>query len=165
MINDFFNILLPQFCLVIFIILQLILSIFVSPKNYKYSRLISAVGIVLSIVLLSMVQVEPQYFGLNNTVMSDTYTQLFHFVILLCGFFIVLITRNLISTIKTNAFSFNALLLTAILGAMSTVSSNDFLTLFISIELISFPTYFLISSTKGYYSKEASFKYLITSAI
>ena len=48
---------------------------------------------------------------------------------------------------------------------MNVVSANDFLTLFISLELLSFPTYFLIASQKGYYSKEASFKYLITSAI
>ena len=48
---------------------------------------------------------------------------------------------------------------------MCIVSSNDFLTLFISIELLAFPTYFLIATSKGYHSKEASFKYLITSAV
>ena len=54
---------------------------------------------------------------------------------------------------------------TAVFGAMNIVSANDFLTLFISIELLAFPLYFLIASAKGYYSKEASFKYLITNAV
>lgn len=165
MINDFFNVLLPQGCLGLFIIVQIFLSMFLSPRHYKLSRLISLVGISLSIVLLSTVQVEPQYFGFRNSIMSDSYTLLFHFIILLCGFFVVLLTGNLIKKLKQHAFSINSLLLTAILGGMSIVSSNDLLTLLVSIELLSFPTYFLIASTKGYESKEASFKYLITSAV
>ena len=97
MLNDIFNILLPQFSLVVFIILQLVLSLFVSPIFYKYARLISIIGIVSAIVLLSTVQTEPQYFGFNNTIMSDSYTLLFQFLILLCGFFIALLSKNQIN--------------------------------------------------------------------
>lgn len=165
MINDFFNILLPQGCLGFFILLQLLLAIFVSPKFYKMSKFISLIGIALSIVLLSTVQIEPQYFGFKNAIMSDTYTLIFHFIILSCGFLSVFLTQNLIKSIKQNAFTLQAILLTGILGATCVVSANDFLTLFISLELLSFPMYFLIASQNGYYSKEASFKYLITSAI
>ena len=165
MINDFFNIFLPQACLGLFILIELVMAMFVSQDKNSWARIISAIGISLSIVLLSTVQIEPQYFGFRNAIMSDSYTLLFHFVILLCGFFVTLLTRNLSNSIKGNAFTFQALLLTAIFGAMNVVSANDFLTLFISLELLSFPTYFLIASTNGYFSKEASFKYLITSAV
>ncbi len=165
MINDLFNILLPQTCLCAFIIIQLLCSMFLSPRYFRYARLLSAIGIALSTVLLSTVQTEPQCFGLKNSIMSDSYTLLFHFAILLCGFFVVLLTRNLIHEQKRNAYTIQALLLTAIFGAMNIVSANDFLTLFVSIELLSFPTYFLIASDKGYYPKEAAFKYLITSAV
>ncbi len=165
MINDLFNILLPQACLGLFIIIQLLCSMFLSPRYFRYARLISAIGIALSTVLLSTVQTEPQYFGFKNAIMSDSYTLLFHFIILLCGFFVVLLTRNLIHKQKQNAYTIQALLLTAIFGAMNIISSNDFLTLLVSVELLSFPTYFLIASDRGYYSKEAAFKYLITSAV
>ena len=165
MINDFFNILLPQACLSLFILIELVMSMFVSKDRYHLARIISAVGVSLSVVLLTTVQIEPQYFGFHNAIMSDSYTLLFHFVILLCGFFVILLTRNFVNSIKEKAFTFQALLLTAILGAMNVVSANDFLTLFISLELLSFPTYFLIASKNGYFSKEASFKYLITSAV
>ena len=165
MIDDFLNILFPQACLAIFILIELVMSMFASKDKYYLARPISAIGLSLSIVLLSTVQAEPQYFGFHNSIMSDNYTLLFHFIILLCGFFVVLLMRNLTETIRDKAFTLQALLLTAIFGAMSTVSANDFLTLFISIELLSFPTYFLIASSKGYFSKEASFKYLITSAV
>lgn len=165
MINDFFNILLPQACLGFFIILQLILGMILSPRYCRFARIISAFAIAISTLLLTTVQTEPQYFGLRNSIMSDSYTLLFHFIILLCGFLVVLLTRNIVNKLKQHAYSFHALLLTAIFGAINIICSNDFLTLFISIELLSFPTYFLIASAKGYRSKEASFKYLITNAV
>ena len=165
MINDIFNILLPQICLGAVIVLLLILSMVLSPRLYKYARIISVIGISASIVLLSTVQTEPQYFGFRNSIMSDSYTLLFDFVILLCGFFVALLTKNLVKTIKRHAYTFYAILLTAILGAINIVSANDFLTLFVSVELLGFSTYFLIAVSKGYHSKEASFKYLITSAV
>ena len=56
MINDFFNILLPQACLGLFILIELVLSIFVSNEKYNWARIISAIGISLSIVLLSTIQ-------------------------------------------------------------------------------------------------------------
>ena len=165
MLKDIFNILLPHMCLGGFIILQLILSVVVSPRFYKYARLVSVLGIVSSIVLLSTVQTEPQYFAFKNSLMSDSYTLLFDFMILLCGFFAALLTRSLVKTIKGNAYTFHAIFLTALFAGMNIVSANDFLTLFVSAELLSFSTYFLIASKKGYYSKEASFKYLLTSAV
>lgn len=165
MLNDIFNILLPQICLGGFIILQLVLSMMLSPKYFRYARLVSVVGISLSIVLLSTVQTEPQYFGLKNSLMSDSYTLLFEFVILVCGFLVALLTRRLVKTIKRYAYTFHAVLLSAIFGAINVVSANDFLTLFISLELLGFSTYFLIAASKGYHSKEASFKYLITQAV
>ena len=165
MINDIFNIMLPQFVLGGFIILLLILSMVLSPRFYRYARLISIIGISSAIVLLSTVQTEPQYFGFRNSIMADSYTLLFNFVILLCGFLTVLLTKNLIKTVKRHAYTVHALLLSAILGAIYVVSANDFLTLLVSAELLGFSTYFLIAISKGYCSKEAAFKYLITSAV
>ena len=154
MINDFFNILLPQACIGFFILLELLMAMFSSPRLYNFARMISLFGVCLSIVLLSTVQIEPQCFGFRNSIMSDCYTLLFHFVILLCGFMSILLTKNLVEKTKQNAFTFQAIILTAILGAMNVVSANDFLTLFISMELLSFPLYFMIAMPKGYYSKD-----------
>lgn len=165
MINDIFNILLPQISLGVSIILMLVLSMMLSPRQYKYARILSLIGIFISIALLTTVQTEPQYFGFKGSIMSDSYTLLFDFIILLCGFFVTLLTKKLVKTIKCHAYTFYAILLTAIMASINIISANDFLTLFISVELLGFSTYFLIAVSKGYYSKEASFKYLITSAV
>ncbi len=165
MINDIFNILLPQIVLGGFILILLILGMVFSPRLYKYARIITAVGISLSVVCLSTVQTEPQYFGFRNSIMSDSYTLLFDFIILCCGFLVTLLSKNLIKRHKRSTYTYFAILLTAIFGAMNVVSANDFLTLLVSLELLGFSTYFLISVSKGYHSKEAGFKYLITSAV
>ena len=81
MINDIFNILLPQICLLLFIALELIFTVFFPKVKPSFARLLSALGISTSIVLLSTVQTEPQYFGLRGAIMSDSYTLFFHFVI------------------------------------------------------------------------------------
>ena len=165
MLNDIFNILLPHIAIGGFIILLLVLGMLLPIRMFKYSRLIAIIGISTAIVLLSTVQIEPQYFGFRNSIMSDSYTLLFNFLILISGFLVTILGRNLIYTIKRNAYTFYAILLSAILGAMNVVCANDFITLFVSMELLGFSTYYLIAAAKGYHSKEASFKYLITSAI
>ncbi len=165
MINDIFNILLPQFVLGGFIILLLVLSMVLSPRLYKYARIITVVGISSAVACLSTVQTDPQYFGFRNSIMSDSYTLLFDFMILCCGFLVALLSKNLVQKHKRSAFTYFAILLTAIFGAMNIVSANDFLTLLVSVELLGFSTYFLLSVSKGYHSKEAAFKYLITSAV
>lgn len=165
MINDIFNILLPHITIGAFIILMLILGMILSPRYYKYARIIAVIGISAAIALLSTTQTEPQYFGFKNSIMSDSYTLLFNFIILVCGFFVTLLTKNLVKTVKRSAYTFYAILLTAIFGGMNIVSANDFLTLLVSVELLGFSSYFLISVSKGYHSKEAAFKYLLTSAV
>ena len=133
MINDIFNIMLPQIALIISIFVLLFMGMVLSTRYYKYSRLVSIIGIFAAILLLTTVQVEPQYFGFKNTIMSDSYTLLFDFIILFCGFLVAILSKRLISSIKRNAYTYHALLISALLGALSVVSANDVLTLCISM--------------------------------
>ena len=50
MINDFFNILLPQTCLALFILIELVMSLIVGKEKQGLARIISIIGIALSIV-------------------------------------------------------------------------------------------------------------------
>ena len=110
MISDIFNILLPQFILGFCILILLILSMVLSPRLYKYARMVAIVGISAAIVFLSTVQTEPQYFGFQNSIMADSYTLLFNFIVLFCGFLVSLLSKNLVRTIKSQAYTFYAVL-------------------------------------------------------
>lgn len=164
-LNNIFHIMLPEMVIIAFIFIQVILSLFLDIKFYKLSKWLTVLGIFLATSLCTKVQIEPLYHGFKNAVISDNYTIFFKGLVLISSFLIVFLTKKTITTRRDNAFQFNALFLTVILGALALISANDFLTLFISMETLGFAMFFLIAFEKGYNSKEATFKYLIISAV
>lgn len=159
------TIMLPEMVILLFIFLQIILSMFLDAKFYKLSKWITLFGLFLAASLCTKVQIEPLYYGFKNSIMSDNFTVFFKVLILVSSFLIVFLTKKTISSRRDNAFQFNVILLTAILGAMTLISANDFLTMFIAMETLGFALFFLIAFEKGYNSKLAAFKYLIISAV
>lgn len=156
---------LPEMVIIGFIFLQIILSMVLDIKFYKLSKWFTVLGIFLATAFCTKVQISPIYYGFKNSVISDNYTVFFEFLILISSFLIIFLTKKTITMRRDNAFQFNALILTAILGALILVSANDFLTMFIAMETLGFATFFLIAFEKGNMSKEATFKYLIISAV
>lgn len=164
-LTNILNIMLPETALIIFIFVQIILSLFLDMKFYKLSKWLTVFGIFLAASLCTKVQIDPLYYGFKNSILSDDYTIFFKFLILISSFLIVFLTKKTITMRRGNAFQFNALILTALLGALILVSANDFLTMFIAMETLGFATFFLIAFEKGHNSKEATFKYLIMSGV
>ncbi len=164
-LHNITNIMLPEMTIVAFILLQIILSMFLDMKFYKLAKWLTVLGIFLATSLCTKVQIEPIYYGFKNAIISDNYTIFFKGLILISSFLIVFLTKKTISSRRNSAFQFNALILTVILGALTLVSANDFLTMFISMETLGFAMFFLIAFDKGFKSKEAAFKYLIISAV
>lgn len=160
-----FNIILPEMVIILFIFIQLILSLILDTKFYKLSKWFSVLGIFWATSLCANLHADAYSYGFKNSLISGNYTIFFKVIILVSSFLIVFLTKRTITTRRENAFQFNALFLTAVLGALSLVSANDFLTMFIAMETLSFAIFFLIAFDKGYKSKEAAFKYLILSAV
>src|SRR5574344_1168413 len=156
---------LPEISIILFIFLQIILSIVLDTKFYKVGKWLTVLGLAISAALCTKVQIDPLVYGYKGAILSDNYTLFFKVIILISSFLIVFLTKRTITQRREFSFQFYALLLTAILGALSIVSANDFVTLFISMETLSISTIFLIAFDKGYPSKEAAFKYAITSVV
>lgn len=159
------NMMLPEMAIIFFIFIQLILSMILDLKHYKISKWITLLGIFCAMSLFVKIQIEPMLYGFNNTYISNSYTAFFKCLVLIASFMMTFLTKNTIASRRGNAFAFNAIFLTAILGAMALISSNDFLTMFISMETLGFAMFFLLAFDKGYKSKEAAFKYVVTSAV
>lgn len=164
-LHNILNIMLPEMALIIFIFIQIILSMILDIKFYKLAKWLSVFGIFLATCLCTKVQIDPIYSGFKNSILSDDYTIFFKVMILVSSFLIIFLTKRTIMSRRDNAFQFNALILTLILGSLALVSANDFLTMFISMETLGFAMFFLIAFEKGIASKEATFKYLIISAV
>lgn len=161
---DIFNSMLPEVILLFTVMLLVVFAIFYNVKFHKLSKWIAISGIVLSLFSLNYLQSEPIYYAFNESIMSDTFTIFSKALILVCSLIIILLSKNNVTKRNHKTFQFYALMLTAVLSSLFVLSSNDFLTLTMSLELLSVSLYFLISYKKGRLSKEASFKYLVTNA-
>lgn len=164
-LDNILKMMLPEMTIILFIFIQIILSMFLDVKFYRLSKWLNVLGVFLATCLCTKVQLDPIYYGFKNTVISDNYTVFFKVLILASSFLIVFLTKKAIAVRRDKAFQFNALILTCVLGALILVSANDFLTMFIAMETLGFAMIFLIAFDKGHISKEAAFKYLIISAV
>lgn len=164
-LQDIQNIMLPETVIAVFIFIQIMLAMFMDTKFYKLSKWISVFGIFLATSMCLKVQIEPIYYAFKLSVVSDTYTLFFKCLILIASFLLTFLTKRALETNRNSAFKYNALYLSAILGALLIVSANDFLILYIAMELLSISVCFMIAFDKGYPSKEAAFKYIITSVV
>jgi len=164
-LHNIVNIMLPEMVIILFIFVHIILSMFLDMKFYKMAKWLTLFAIISAASLCTQVQIDPLFYGFNDSVLSDNYTIFFKCLILIASFLILFLTKKTIANRRDNAFQFNAIVLTAILGSLTLVSANDFLTMFIAMEVLGFAMFFLLAFDKGYKSKEATFKYILISAV
>ena len=164
LLSDIFNSMLPEFVLLITIIILSTCAMFYNVVFHKISKWIALVGIVVALLTLNFLQLEPVFYGFSDTIISDTFTVFAKSLLLISAFIIVLLSKKNVTKRNHKTFQFYSLLLCAVFSSLFIVSSNDFLTLTVSLEMLSFSTYFLIAYKKGYASKEASFKYIVANA-
>lgn len=163
---DILNIFVPNLILIITIGIHIILSLFRNNiKFYKSAKWISVSGLILSFISLFEVQFEPIYFAFSDAVVSTSYTVFMQALILISALICALLTKKNVASFRNKAFQFHTVFMSAVLASMLLVSVNDYLTMFLVMEFLSIACYFLIAFAKGYLSKEASFKYIITNIV
>ncbi len=163
-LNDIKTAFLPELILIIFIILNIILSLFVKKFTYKTAKIINIIALTAVFISMWFIQITPVYYAFNKSFLSNAYTLSFKMLILICAMFFMLSSNYLIKEKIKKSFEFFSIVLTAVLSAFSLISSNDFLSMFISLEMLSLCCYILTASRNTQKSKEASVKYLITGA-
>ena len=171
MVNDLLSIFIPHIILILTIIIQVILGMFRTHSmvfkykdiNIRISNIVSIVGIFFAItgVLIS----SGDYAGLNYSIVVTRDVKALSLLVLICGLTTIFLNTNLLRGNRSGCYKYHILLLTGLLGSICALGANDFLTLFISLETLTFALYFLIAFPKGYPSKEAGFKYLIINAV
>jgi NADH-quinone oxidoreductase subunit N len=95
--------------------------------------------------------------ALNSTLIFDSFTKFFTYLILIIAFFI-LVASNLFIGEKAE---YNSLLLFSFAGALLAVASTDLVVLFVAWELMSIPTYPLAALGLRKESIEGAIKYFI----
>ncbi len=155
----------PEFIITVFIIFNLIASLFFSTYLYKLSKWFTLFGIVLAIASTIYLQIEPEFFAFNATFLTNIYTVFFKILILMSGFFLTLLSRNMIREKRDRAFEYFSVFLSGILFAMCAVSAVNFIVLFVSLEALSLSCYLMLSLNKNPNAKQLTFGYLVQNAV
>lgn len=127
--------------------------------------------VTAAIVLLGTLFLQYHYdgtpvFAFQGMVMNDGFTRFAKLLTLLAALMVLLISSHWLTDKEGKPFEYSVLLCFSTLGLLLLISAQDFLTLYMALELASLPMYVLASfnrdSTK---STEAGLKYFVLGAL
>ena len=149
---------LPEFSIII-IALSILVFDLVGLK--KYIKLFSIIGF-LFIGLLLLQSSSSGVFIFENMLVNDSLSYYFKWIILISTFSIFLVS-NYSKELDDEYYSeYNFLLMVILLGMFLMTNSIDLLMIYLSVELVSIPSYILAGMIKSdKESNEASLKYVI----
>lgn len=156
---------LPEFVILVFIVINLVFSLFSGTSVYRISKWTTLLGIILAIGSTVYLQIEPEVYAFNNMFLTNIYTVFFKILILISGFFLVLLSRNMIREKRDRASEYFCVFLSGLLFAMCAVSSVNFVSLFVALEALGLSCYLLLSLNKNPNAKQLTFGYLVQSAV
>jgi NADH-quinone oxidoreductase subunit N len=164
MVIDLISII-PELIVTGFGLLVLMLSVFIGKKFDRAIAPVISAGIVLAIGAVFAFNFYNPSSAFSNSFVADNFSSFFRIFTLVTALIIVGLTVGYVKEsvhIKRNLGEFYFLILMVTVGTMLMSSSGDLIMLFISLELVSIPTYILAGYEKtNERSNEASLKYFI----
>lgn len=166
-----FGALLPEFFLVSSVIILLIYGVVYSTsKTYNYPLLLpplswcSLLALFFTILLIINNPVNNASL-LYNTLIIDNFTKYLKILVVISSFFSVYISLDYTKQESINAFEYILLILLSTLSMLFLISSADFLSLYLAIELQSLSFYVLAALKRNSeFSTEAGLKYFLLGA-
>ncbi len=164
LLYEFINIL-PESIIILAIILGVIFSVF--KNSYNKVFYISVFGLMIPFLLYITSGTEIFLQSFYSALQLDKFSLFFILLILFSSIIALFISQRQISNSKIKYKSeFCTFLLSATLGAIFLSKASDLISIFVSLELLSISTYFLIYYGKNVkLSLEATLKYFIFSAV
>ncbi|MEX2160175.1 MAG: NADH-quinone oxidoreductase subunit N [Dehalococcoidia bacterium] len=162
-LNLDYSLLTPEFCLAGLAALILALDLFVPQFKREYLPYVTAVGLLAIIgISLGWVNKESQFAGI---LYIDNYTSFFRVFFIATTIGVVLMSAQFVQDRLRNPGEYYALLVLSTIGAIYMAASRELLTAYISLELLSFSLYILVSFAKfDERSNEGGMKYMLLGA-
>ena len=162
-LNLDYTLLTPEFCLAGLAGLILALDLFVPSFRKEWLPYVAAAGLVGTLGLsLGWVNKESEFAGL---LFIDNYTTFFRVFFLATAAVVALISAQFVQERLRNPGEYYSLLVLSTIGAIYMAASRELLTAYISLELLSFCLYVLVSYAKlDARSNEGGLKYMLLGA-
>ena len=167
--HDLFFIL-PEIQLTFFICVILIFfSIIINQKNKKYSVILDLSNSISIFGLLLILLFSKSFLVLNfplllfnQSFFVSPFTIFFKKIIIMSTIIVLYVSKNLLEEQHNNFCEYYILILCMTLGAIVTISSNDFLLMYIGLEIQALSSYVLTCLGNTPMSAEAGLKYVLT---
>ena len=163
MIN--YNLILPEIFISLSIMFLLIFGVF-KKNSSKIVYNFSSISLIIGLGLLLVFSETDDYYLFLDSYKIDNLSFFMKLLTILSGIFVLLISYNYIEKIKIIKIEYPILILSAILGMLVMISSNDLMVFYMGLELQSLPLYVLAAiNTNNVKSSEAGLIYFVLSAL
>jgi len=147
------------FCLLVVLILDLII------KNNSWLSRITLVGLFSASSILCFQWKNSSIITFLGSLEIDSFSVTFRLILTLSSILCILLSTEYIERSGMTLAEFLNFLLAATIGGMFLCSANDLVTIFVSLECLSFSSYLLAGyAKKDVRSNEAAIKYLLIGA-
>ncbi len=153
---------LPELFIASALLILLLLGTFLK-KDIAFKRVYQlSQGTLLVSLLLVLKQPQTTEIIFNGFFISDPFSIFIKSCLLSFAVYVLAVCKKSFESFQLNQFELPLLVLSSVLGMMLMCSANDFLTVFMAIELLSLSLYVLLAlKRKNLESSEASLKYFI----
>ena len=159
------ELILPEIFISLSIMFLLILGVFKKNSAILIYNLTTVTLIILLALLLNLYQVSDLSI-FNNSYKIDKLATFMKLLTIGSGIFVMLTSSKYIELTKINKMEYPILILSAILGMMVMISSNDLIVFYMGLELQSLALYVLASfNRENLLSTESGLKYFVLSAL
>ena len=159
------DLLLPEIFTSIVIMLFLLIGVFKKKSSSLIYNLTTISLVVLLAIVYNLYSIsETSLF--NESYKIDNLSNFMKIIMIASGIFVMLTSSKYLQITKINKIEYPVLVLSAILGMMVMISSNDLIVFYMGLELQSFALYVLASFNRdNLLSTESGLKYFILSAL
>ena len=137
---------LPEILIILSILLVIISDLVPSIKQHSFHFALG--GIFLSTLMLLMIGPSEKMI-FNNMIIDDSFSYYFKIILLLSTFSIILVSKYYKELDNEYRPEYNTLLLIILLGMILMTSSVNLIMIYLSLELVSIPSYVLAGILKN----------------
>ncbi len=162
--SGFSLLILEALCLLL--ILVVFLADLLTSQNRKDRLAMVSVGGLLIMFLVALFSSKHRGVAFKGMYLADSFAFLFKTVFITITIFVTVMAREFLRKFSRNQGEFYLLILSVLLGMLFLTSANDFILLFVSLELVTLSLYVMTAYLKTEAtSVEAGIKYLILGSL
>ena len=159
------SLILPEIFISLAIMLFLIIGVFKKGSSSLIYNL-TTISLVILLAILLNLNLSQETSLFNESYKIDNLSNFMKIIMIISGIFVMLASSKYLQIIKISKIEYPVLVLSAILGMMVMISSNDLIVFYMGLELQSLALYVLASFNRdNLLSTESGLKYFILSAL